>query len=137
MVQAIQRWGNCMDARSTEVCSFVLADLWILVGVLAGALFVAYAGRKIVRIFLTLPALAVMPALSRRLANWVKAHDYTEEELLSADGAGETWVERRKKALERLAAFLRSQQPQSIAWANAIRESFSDLRFADANRVPF
>src|SRR5262245_46515191 len=137
MVQAIQRWARCMNVRSMEACSFAGADLWILVGILAGALFVAYAGRKIVRVLLTLPALAVMPALSRRLANWVKAHDYTDEEFLCADGAGETWVERRKRALDRLAAFLHGQQPQSIAWANAIRESFSDLRFTDANRVPF
>ena len=135
--ETIQRLASCMDVRSTEACPLAAADLWILAGLLAGILFVAYTGRKIVRVLLTLPALALMPTLSRRLAHWVQARDYTEEEFLRADGAGETWVELRKKALDRLAAFLHGQQPQSIAWANAIRESFSDLRFTDANRVPF
>jgi glutamate-1-semialdehyde 2,1-aminomutase len=86
---------------------------------------------------MTLPALAWMPALSRHLSNWVKSRDYTEEEFLRADGAGERWVGVRKNALDRLATLLRTQHSQSIAWANAVRESFSDLRFTDANRVPF
>lgn len=123
--------------RSTEACQLAPADFWILAGIITGVLLVAYAGRKVIRALLTLPALAVMPAVSRRLANWVKAHDYSEEGFLRADGAGETWVDLRRKALDRLAAFLQAQHTQSITWANAIRESFSDLRFTDANRVPF
>jgi glutamate-1-semialdehyde 2,1-aminomutase len=135
--EAIQKWAGCVKVRSLEACQFVRADFWILAGLVAGVLLVAYAGRKFIRALLTWPALAVMPAISRRLANWVKARDYTEEEFLRADGAGETWVQLRKKALDRLAAFLQAHHSQSIAWANAIRESFSDLRFTDANRVPF
>ena len=135
--EVIQRWAACAGVRSTEACQLVPADFWILAGLVAGVLLVAYAGRKAIRALLTWPALAVMPALSRRLANWVKSRDYTEEEFLRADGAGETWVQLRRKALDRLATFLRAHHSQSIAWAHAIRESFSDLRFTDANRVPF
>jgi glutamate-1-semialdehyde 2,1-aminomutase len=135
--QAIERWAGCVGIRSTEACSLAAADFWILAGLLAGVLLVTFAVRKVIGIVLTLPALALMPSLSRRLANWVRARDYTEEEFLRADGAGEAWVELRKKALGRLAALLQAQHAQSIAWANSIRESFSDLRFTDANRVPF
>src|SRR5262245_28607852 len=135
--EAIQRWMACFDVGSTDNCQLTSLDGWLLVGLLAGVLLVAYSVRKIVRVLLTFPALALMPALSRRLANWMKARDYTEEEFLRADGAGEIWVELRKKALDCLAALLYGQQTQSIAWSNEIRESFSDLRFTDANRVPF
>jgi glutamate-1-semialdehyde 2,1-aminomutase len=134
--QAIERWAGCVGIRSTEACQLAAADFW-MAGLVAAIMLGAYTVRKVIGIVLTLPALALMPALSRRLANWVKARDYTEEEFLRADGAGEAWVELRKKALDRLAALLRAQQTQSIAWANTIRESFSDLRFTDANRVPF
>jgi glutamate-1-semialdehyde 2,1-aminomutase len=135
--EALQRGVGCVSVRSAEACQLAPADLFIVAGFLAAALLVTYGGRKVVRNLLTLPALALMPALSRRLANWVKARDYTEEEFLRADGAGETWIKLRKNALDRLATFLQAQHAQSIAWANAIRESFSDLRFTDANRVPF
>src|SRR5262245_19806597 len=122
--EAIQRWAGCVGGRSSEVCQLVPPDFWILAVLLAGVLLVAYAARKVIGFILTLRALALMPALSRRLANWVKARDYTEKEFLVADGAGEAWVELRKKALDRLAAFLQAQHTQSIAWANTIRESF-------------
>jgi glutamate-1-semialdehyde 2,1-aminomutase len=36
-----------------------------------------------------------------------------------------------------LAAYFREHCPKSIAWGNEVRASFSDLRFTDANRVPF
>jgi glutamate-1-semialdehyde 2,1-aminomutase len=71
------------------------------------------------------------------LTKWVKSYDYTDEEFLRADGAGEPWIELRHKALDRLAMFFQAHYAKSMAWGNAIRESFSDLRFTDANRVPF
>ena len=95
------------------------------------------SGRKLVTALLTWRALALTPVLSRRLSKWVKSYDYADEEFLRADGAGEPWVELRKKAIDRLAMFFQTQYAKSIAWGNDIRESFSDLRFTDANRVPF
>jgi len=115
----------------------MLTDGWFLFGLSLFVLAATYAGRKFVRTLLTLPALALTPGLSRKLSNWVKSRDYTEEEFLRADGAGKPWIERRKQALDRLAAFLQAQHGQSIAWAEALSKSFSDLRFTDANRVPF
>jgi glutamate-1-semialdehyde 2,1-aminomutase len=71
------------------------------------------------------------------VAGLVNTRDYSGEEFLRADGAAERWVEVRKRAIDRLAGFFETRSPKSIAWGNEIRESFSDLRFTDANRVPF
>ena len=134
---ALEKWALCLEARSAETCRFAASDGWLLFGIFLGLILLTYAGRNFLRFLLTLPALAWMPALSRRLSNWVKSRDYTEEEFLRADGAAPRWVEVRKTALDHLATFLQNEHNQSIAWANAVRESFSDLRFTDANRVPF
>jgi glutamate-1-semialdehyde 2,1-aminomutase len=67
----------------------------------------------------------------------VQSYDYADEEFLRADGAGEPWLELRHKALDRLAMFFQAHYAKSMAWGSTIRESFSDLRFTDANRVPF
>jgi glutamate-1-semialdehyde 2,1-aminomutase len=71
------------------------------------------------------------------MSKWVKSRDYSDEEFLQADGVGERWVKLRKQAIDRLAEYFQAQCAKSIAWGNEIRESFSDLRFTDANRVPF
>jgi glutamate-1-semialdehyde 2,1-aminomutase len=93
--------------------------------------------RKAVTAFLTWKALAVTPTLSRYLSRWVKARDYSDDEFMRADGAIDRWVQLRKLALNRLADAFQAQCAKSIAWGNEVRESFSDLRFTDANRVPF
>jgi glutamate-1-semialdehyde 2,1-aminomutase len=85
----------------------------------------------------TLRARALTPALLRGLSRWVRTHHYSDAQFFHADGAGELLVERRRAGIERLAAFLRAQYPESTAWGERLRESFSDLRFTDANRVPF
>src|SRR5262245_45768776 len=109
-------------------------QLWMVVFVLGIAF---YVGRRLAKGITTLPAIAWMPVLSRWLSNWVKSRDYTEDEFLRADGAPESCVDIRKKALDRLAGSLQTRYGRSIAWAKSIREGFSDLRFTDANRVPF
>jgi hypothetical protein len=60
-------------------------------------------GRKLLAYLWTLRALALAPTLSRRLSQWVKSRDYSDEEFLRADGAEERWVKLRKQAIERLA----------------------------------
>jgi glutamate-1-semialdehyde 2,1-aminomutase len=109
---------------------------WILLGLLFLLLAIAI-GRKAATLLLTLRAVALAPMISRRVSNWVKARDYSDEEFLRADGAGSRWIELRQRAIDRLAGVLQARGPKSIAWGNEIRESFSDLRFTDANRVPF
>jgi glutamate-1-semialdehyde 2,1-aminomutase len=93
--------------------------------------------RWLVRQMVTLRAQALTPLGLRHLARWVKRRDLSDEEFYRADGAGPREVERRKAGIERLTRLFRERHPESQAWAESIRESFSDLRFTDANRVPF
>src|SRR5215469_339633 len=108
-------------------------------GILKAALLVLIIvfGRKLAKIILTLRALALPPVMSRVLSNWIKARSYSEDKFLRADGAGDPWIEQRRKALDGLAEVIRTKDTKSIAWATELRESLSDLRFTDANRVPF
>jgi glutamate-1-semialdehyde 2,1-aminomutase len=135
--EAIETMTACLQIKTAAACHFDWFNASLLAGTVLAAVFTFYAGRRLIRTAMTLPALALLPTFSRWLSHWVKSRDYTEEEFLRADGAGEPWVERREQALDRLATCLRGQNQRSIAWANTIRESFSDLRFTDANRVPF
>src|SRR5262245_52495080 len=128
-IEALNAYLSVFPTSATDI------RLWLVVFVVVSVGL--YVGRKLVKIISTLPAIAWIPALSRRLSNWVKSRDYTEEEFLRADGAPESCVEIRRKALDRLAKSLQARYGRSIAWANSIREGFSDLRFTDANRVPF
>jgi glutamate-1-semialdehyde 2,1-aminomutase len=66
----------------------------------------------------------------------VRARSYSDEEFFRADGAPEAWIDRRKRAIDRLSQFFHARHPRSAAWGDTIREGFSDLRFTDANRVP-
>jgi glutamate-1-semialdehyde 2,1-aminomutase len=110
--------------------------LWVVLGLclLAGAAVVA---RRLLTALLTLRARALTPTALRMLSRWVRTRHYSDAQFFRADGATEPLVERRRAGIERLAAFFREQYPQSMDWGTRLRESFSDLRFTDANRVPF
>src|SRR5262249_56871332 len=56
---------------------------------------------------------------------------------LRADGAGDGGAAVGGDARARLAAPLRARFEKSSAWGDDLRQRFSDLRFTDANRVPF
>jgi glutamate-1-semialdehyde 2,1-aminomutase len=86
---------------------------------------------------LTLRARAWAPTMARRLSRLVRTHDYVGERFFAADGADAAVCAVRRDALDRLASGARAQRDQSLAWNAQVRESFSDLRFTDANRVPF
>jgi glutamate-1-semialdehyde 2,1-aminomutase len=137
MDETMQRWTVCVDAPALANCQLGILDALLVIGLLL-FLFLAYrVTRSIMKKLLTLPALAVMPPVTRRLSYWVKARDYSEEGFLRADGAPARWVEQRKQGLDRLEILIRAGQSKAVAWTEGIRESFSDLRFTDANRVPF
>jgi len=119
--------------RRTIVPNIVL---WVVLGLCLIAA-TALVARRLVILFFTLRARALTPALLRGLSRWVRTHHYSDAQFFRADGAGELLVERRRAGIERLAAFFRAQYPESTAWGERLRESFSDLRFTDANRVPF
>ena len=135
--EMLQRWAVCLGMNSPGVCTLAVEDAWMVLGLLGVVIVVAGIGQKLITALLTWRAMALAPVLSQHLSKWVKSYDYTDEEFLRADGAGEPWLELRKKALDRLAMFFQAHYARSMAWGNAVRASFSDLRFTDANRVPF
>jgi glutamate-1-semialdehyde 2,1-aminomutase len=135
--EALARWMACLGMNATGVCQLQSGDGWVLLGFLCVVFLAAFIGGKLVTALLTLRAMALTPTLSRRLSTWVKSRDYSDEEFFRADGAEERWIELRAKAIDRLAVFFQAHYAQSIAWGNEIRDSLSDLRFTDANRVPF
>ncbi len=92
---------------------------------------------RLITILLTWRARAVAPAAARRLSRWVRTRDYTGDAFFAADGAGADVVATRKAALDRLSSAFRGRHARSFAWSAQVREGFSDLRFTDANRVPF
>jgi glutamate-1-semialdehyde 2,1-aminomutase len=114
----------------------VSIETWILLAGLAGVPIVLLTMR-LVRGLATLPALAVVPLLSRRLSTVVRGRSSSEEEMLGVDGAPARWIADRRAGLDRLAARLREQNVETSAWSQSMRGSFSDLRFTDASRVPF
>jgi glutamate-1-semialdehyde 2,1-aminomutase len=128
MIEAAEKWSLHAGPRRIE--------LW-MAGLLLLALLSIPVVQKIITAILTLRAQALAPALSRRISSLVKSLDYSDREFLSADGVGERWIQVRQEAIDRLARFLQAHCANSIAWGDNIRNSFSDLRFTDANRVPF
>jgi len=124
--------------RSGGVLPFAQAAPLVAIGFVLLALTATILTlRTLGRLPLTLRAVAWSAPLSRRLSHWVKSRDYTGDAFFLADGAHRRWLDQRRAGLERLAATLRERAPDSIDWGKSIREGFSDLRFTDANRVPF
>src|SRR5215510_15023345 len=112
--EALQRWAACLDMSSTKVCTLASGDGWLVLGLLCLVFVAAGLGRKLITTLLTLRAMALAPALSRRLSKWVHSYDYADAEFLRADGAGEPWIELRQKALDRLAMFFQAHYAKSM-----------------------
>jgi glutamate-1-semialdehyde 2,1-aminomutase len=128
---------TCVSAGAAVTCAPTAGDLVTLLALALGAGLLLLVARRVARALGTLRARSLTPALSRRLARWVKPRSYSEDQFFRADGAGPEVVASRRRGLDRLADTLRDQYPASRAWGASIREGFSDLRFTDANRVPF
>jgi glutamate-1-semialdehyde 2,1-aminomutase len=138
MLTATDMWRglSCLSGASTAPCAWTGADTWWLAALAACAVSVALAVRGIASRARTLSAISMTPMLSRLLARWAKPPSYSDEEFFRADGAGAPWVERRRAGIDRLSRLFQSRHVRSMAWGDAIRDSLSDLRFTDANRVP-
>jgi glutamate-1-semialdehyde 2,1-aminomutase len=137
LTDTFMRVTACLGDNPAPDCTPVQTFGLLLVGLLAAIVLALFLVRRVVTGVVTLRAWAWTPALSRRLSRWVRSRDYSIEEFLQADGAGDRWVDTRRNALDRLAAFFGTRYAKSGAWGNEVRDSFSDIRFADANRVPF
>ncbi len=117
-----------------EAFSLVIGYGWIL-GVIA--LIVMLHGRKLLAAAGSFRGYALTPRVSRFVSRLVGTRNLSEEQFFTADGADDKYVLARRRGLEQLAGELNERSPRSNDWAAQLRESMSDLRFADANRVPF
>ena len=133
----VAQWMSCLAGASTGACPWTSGDGWWLIALVVCAGMALLAARRAATAARTLRATALTPRLSRYLSGWVRARSYSDEEFFRADGAGEPWIERRKAGIDRLSSLFEAKHPRSRAWGDAIRDSLSDLRFTDANRVPF
>jgi len=122
--------GEAWDCwtRSTWLDVVVTCGLGI-----ALAVGVRWLGRRLA----TVRALAMTPIVSRWLAPWMRAVSHDEAAFFTADGARPETVAARAHGLERLGQRLTEGRVASMSVAHRIREGLSDLRFTDANRVPF
>ena len=130
----LSRVSACVDVGGSTACRPEAVDVLIVAAFIVMAVWLC---RRAITIGLTLRARAMTPAFARRLSRWVGTRHYTGDSFYAADGAGAGTVARRRAGLDRLAALLRVRHERSLAWSTGVRESFSDLRFTDANRVPF
>jgi glutamate-1-semialdehyde 2,1-aminomutase len=110
--------------------------LWLVLG-LGGVIAAGLAVRRLAVALFTMRARSLTPLLLRLLSRRVRTFHYAGDRFFDADGANEALIAQRRQGLERLSGALRAQYATSDAWSEALRESFSDLRFTDANRVPF
>lgn len=124
-------WGG--PAR----CELAAGSPGVILGACVAAAVGVVAARRLSTSFLTLRALAPTPLVSRWISGWARTLDYSGDDFFRADGARTPWTDIRRRGLERLAETLAERHPKSLAWGDRIREAFSDLRFTDANRVPF
>jgi glutamate-1-semialdehyde 2,1-aminomutase len=114
---------------------FTPAVWWTTLG--AGLVLGTVAAIRLRTIWTTWRATAILPVVLRRLAGWIGTHAHGEAEFFTADGASDDVAEHRRNALARLSDTLRGQDAESARWSEQLRNSFSDLRFTDASRVPF
>lgn len=122
------------DLFSSDYFSIQLGFGWFL---LFAALIVCLKWRAIIALFTSASAFSVTPKVSRWLSHLVGTRDLTMDEFLRADGASDQYVDKRRSGLARLASRLSADGTRSAEWGKRVEHSMSDLRFADANRVPF
>jgi glutamate-1-semialdehyde 2,1-aminomutase len=115
----------------------LLSALLFLFATFVGIAIVVWGSRRATAVWLTWRARALTPGVARLLARWVKRRNYSGDRFFAADGADGPLVAMRKEGLERLAESCRAGRERSLTWSARVREGFSDLRFTDANRVPF
>ena len=74
---------------------------------------------------------------SRRIARQVAAYSFDKEQFFISDGAPAAVAARRQAGLSRLTQAANSRSPKSLAYADSLHGSISDVNFTRAYRVPF
>ncbi len=118
----------------TSWFTFEIGAGWLLI---VGSATLLVYGKTLVTALLHWPALGLLAPSSRLLAQILRRADLGDADFFAADDAPASIAAARKAALDRLALRFRRRGQLSADFAARIREGLSDLRFADANRVPF
>ena len=87
MSALLDTWMACVYPDAAARCAPTAADLAALLALALGAATVR-----------TLRALSLTPALSRRLARWVRPRSYSDEQFFQADGVDPVTVSSRQRS---------------------------------------
>jgi len=82
-------------------------------------------------------SLAGHSRMAKRLALWLPAYHYDEDEFFRCDGADELVARRREAAFETLASGYARRYARTLALTRQAREGLADLQLTGAYRVPF
>jgi len=120
--------------------SYVLSNMYVLVFKEAVLFLLTFytiyiAARRMYVLLYTLQVTAIPSLLIRPLSHIMPSYSYDTEKFFRADNAPEDVVETRKAAFDELRVIWQEKWPKSIEMADYLKASFSDLRFAAANRV--
>lgn len=83
------------------------------------------------------PSLRGHTKWSRRLARLVAYYEFNEDRYFCSDGAPPDIAARRAAALQRLQQEAGARLPKTLAYAESLQGSISDVDFTSAYRVPF
>jgi glutamate-1-semialdehyde 2,1-aminomutase len=83
------------------------------------------------------PSLLGHPRIALRLARFMPAYEYDEQEVFCSDGAPPEVAGQRRESFLRLSAALRARAPKTLAASEALTSDLSDVAFTNAYRVPF
>ena len=114
-----------------------LQSVALLAGVGIGLYLCARLHKRLQLSLAKHPSLRGHSKWSRRLAKLVPQYALSSDAYFACDGAPDDIAAQRSAALERLAATVEGDSPQSLAEAEPLAERLSDVAFTKAYRVPF
>lgn len=114
-----------------------LALVYVAEGCVFGA--TVLVARRTWKLLLTLRATSPMALLAKPVSYLVPRYYYSERQFFRADGCNEAVATKREAAFRALSQGYRTKWPESHRCSQELARSFSDLRFAAANRafLPF
>ncbi|MCX7270033.1 MAG: glutamate-1-semialdehyde 2,1-aminomutase, partial [Burkholderiales bacterium] len=83
------------------------------------------------------PSLGGHLRMSKRVAAWIPAYSYRDEQWFAADQAPQTVVLQRQQGLQALAHRLQSRSPNTLAMSAQVKPMISDLQLISQYRVPY
>jgi glutamate-1-semialdehyde 2,1-aminomutase len=83
------------------------------------------------------PSLGGHLRMSKRVAGWIPAYSYRDEDWFAADQAPLEVADQRKHALQALAQRLKSRSPLTLAMSAEVKPMISDLQLISQYRVPY